>query len=117
VRIEGRRVTIEGKERGPRQHGLDLVKAEWSIGPYHREIDLPENVDGALANATYGNGVLVVTLPKAKSAQRNSPTEFTLQPMGPTRGEHIGHMGHDILQTTTQEHLDRLAQIPGRAPM
>src|SRR5574339_863125 len=63
VMIEGDRVTIHGDERGPRQHGLDLIKAEWTIGPYKREIVLPAHVDGALANATYGNGVLVLTLP------------------------------------------------------
>lgn len=37
VTIEGRTVTIQGKERGPHQHDLDLLKAEWSVGPYNGE--------------------------------------------------------------------------------
>ena len=35
---------------------------EWTVGPYRRVIDLPNPVDGSLATATYGNGVLVITL-------------------------------------------------------
>ena len=111
VTIEGKRVTIQGKERGPHQHDLDLVKAEWNIGPYFRGIVLPENVDGSLANATYGNGVLVLTMPKAKATERPVRTEFTLEAIKPTRGERIGHVGHDIRGTTTRQHLERLAQI------
>ena len=113
--IEGKRVTIQGKERGPHQHDLDLLKAEWSIGPYHREIALPENVDGSLANATYGNGVLVLTMPKAGSTEDVIRTEFTLDAIKPTRGERVGHVGHDIRKTTTRQHRERLAQIPRRA--
>jgi len=96
VTIHGRRVTIQGKERGPHQHGLDLLKAEWTVGPYRRRILLPENVDGTLANATYGNGVLVLTMPKAKPAAKPVRTEFTLQAVGPARGKRVGHVGHDI---------------------
>jgi HSP20 family protein len=114
ITIEGRRVTIQGKQRGPHQHDLDLLKAEWSIGPYHRDILLPENVDGSLANATYGNGVLVLTMPKAKAAENSVRAEFTLEPIKATRGERVGHMGHDIQATTTKQHFERLAQIPKR---
>jgi len=111
VTIEGDRVTIHGNERGPRQHQLDLIKAEWTIGPYSREIILPERVDGSLANATYGNGVLVLTLPKASNSH-TTRTEFRLKAIRPTVGEHVGHMGHDIQPTSTQEHLERRAQNP-----
>jgi HSP20 family protein len=113
VTIEGKRVTIQANERGPHQHDLDLLKAEWSIGPYHRKILLPDNVDGSLANATYGNGVLVITVPKAKTGEA-SRAAFTLEAIQPTRGERIGHMGHDIRPTTTRQHRDRLAQFHKR---
>ena len=96
IAIDGKHVTIHGKQRGPRQDDLDLLKAEWSIGPYHRQVDLPENVDGSLANATYGNGVLVLTLPKADSKGKATRAEFTLEPVSPARGEHVGHVGHEI---------------------
>jgi HSP20 family protein len=114
VTIDDRRVTIQGKERGPRQHNRDLLQAEWSIGPYYREIVLPEGVDGSLANATYGNGVLVLTIPKTKPARKPSPAQFTLEAIGLARGERVGHMGHDITPTTTKEHNGRHAQTPKR---
>ena len=95
ILIDGRHVSIDGKVRGPRQDQLRLLQSEWSIGPYHRDIDLPEEVDGSLANATYGNGVLVLTLPKAKTA-RPDRVEFVLEAVEPTRGARIGHVGHDI---------------------
>jgi HSP20 family protein len=102
VAIEGKRVTIQGKERGPHQHDLDLLKAEWTIGPFFREVVLPKNVDGSLANATYGNGVLVLTMPKANGREKPTRTEFTLEAIEPTRGERIGHVGHKIQNTTTR---------------
>jgi len=111
VTVEGKRVTIHGKLRGPRQDDLDLLKAEWSFGPYQRTLLLPENVDGSLANATYGNGVLVVTLPRAKGMRNPQRTEFSLEPIGATRGERIGHMGHDIQGTSTRQHVERVAQV------
>jgi len=114
VTIDGQRVKIQGKQRGPRQHDLDLLKAEWSVGPYHREIELPETVDGSLANATYGNGVLVLTMPKASASANPAPTEFTLEAVRPTRGERVGHAGHDIRPTTTREHWARAGETPKR---
>jgi HSP20 family protein len=99
ITIDGKRVTIHGKQRGPRQDRLDLLQAEWNIGPYYREIDLPETVNGSLANATYGNGVLVLTMPKA-NATPAARVEFTLETINPTRGERIGHVGHEIEPTT-----------------
>jgi HSP20 family protein len=114
VTIDGKHVTIDGKERGPRQHRLDLLRAEWTIGPYHCEIDLPEEVDGALANATYGNGVLVLTIPKARPAAEPTKAEFTLEAIRPACGERVGHVGHDIKPTTTQVHWAHLAEIPKR---
>ena len=104
VAIDEKRVTIKAKERGPHQHDLDLVVAEWTIGPYYREVMLPQDVDGSLANATYGNGVLVLTMPKLKRSQKTKPAEFTLQPVEPPRGEHVGHTGHNPQRTTTEKH-------------
>jgi hypothetical protein len=74
--------------------------------PYHRELILPEPVDGALANATYGNEVLVLALPKAARGQAASYAQFQLQAVGATTlGERIGHSGSTIVPTTTEEHM------------
>jgi HSP20 family protein len=93
VKVAGDRVVIHGEERGPHQHGLDLLLEEWTIGPYHREVDLPAAVDGSLANATYGNGVLVLSLPRATG--RGVRAELRLTSTGATRGEHVGHVGRE----------------------
>src|ERR671922_1418062 len=57
VAVAGDRVTIPGEYRGFPQEQGDLLVSEWTIGPYYRDIVLPQPVDGALTNASYGNGV------------------------------------------------------------
>jgi HSP20 family protein len=89
-------VTIRGEERGPGQHQRDLVLEEWTIGPYHRKISLPQAVDGSLTNATYGNGVLVLSMPKLRAGQTGCGANFQLQPVEATRGERVGHAGKEI---------------------
>ena len=86
---------ISGEERGPRQHELDLKMSVWRIGPYFREISLEQPVNGAMTNATYGNGVLILSIPKAKSAD-DSNAEFRLKAIEPTRGERIAYTGSAI---------------------
>jgi len=95
VSIADHTISIRGEERGPRQHDLELLIAEWSIGPYAREIALEQAVDGALTNATYGNGVLVLSMPKARD-RRGVDAEFALDPISATRGERVGHTGNAI---------------------
>jgi HSP20 family molecular chaperone IbpA len=105
VTVDGDRVRIRGAERGPRQHGLGLVLAEWTVGPYDREVRLPSSVDGRLTNVTYGNGVLVVAMPRARPGERPAAAEIGLTPIEATRGEHVGHIGRVPRPTTTREHL------------
>jgi HSP20 family protein len=89
VSINDRTVTITGQERGPGQHGLELALCEWTIGPYFREIVLDQAVDGVLTSATYGNGVLVLNMPKAADGEP-MPANFRLNRIDATRGERIG---------------------------
>jgi HSP20 family protein len=107
VTIAGDRVIIRGEERGPGQHERDLLVAEWTIGPYYREVVLPQPVDGTLTNATYGNGVLVLALPKLAPEQTSIPAEFQLQAVVATHGEHIGHTGSAMQPITTHEHQQK----------
>jgi HSP20 family protein len=98
-------VTVRGEERGPGQHGRELLLAEWTIGPYDREVELPHPVNGELANATYDNGVLVVSMPKVTLGERTVPAEFGLEAVGEARGERVGHAGRENRPHTTEEHL------------
>jgi HSP20 family protein len=110
VAIDNDRVTIRGEERGPHQHERDLIAAEWTIGPYHREITLPQPVNGTLTNATYGNGVLVLSMPKMEQGQQGTPIEFQLEAIEATRGEHVGHTGRQMRETTTSEHRQKMGR-------
>jgi HSP20 family protein len=107
VTVAGKSVMIRGEERGPGQHERDVIVDEWRIGPYYREISLPQAVDGALTNATYGNGVLTLAMPKAKEEKQGVPANFQLQSVGATRGERVGHSGSGIQPTTTQQHAKK----------
>ncbi len=90
VTVEGQNIRIHGEQRGVHQDDRDLLMTEWEIGPYYRDLMLPEVVDGRTANATYGNGVLVLILPKA-TAGATEKSEILLEAIEPTVGMRIGH--------------------------
>jgi HSP20 family protein len=108
VVIAGDKVTIRGNYRGSRQETEDLLISEWTIGPYVREIVLPQPVNGPLTNATYGNGVLVLAMPKMERGSGESYTEFKLEVVEATVGQRIGHTGSELRPTTTEEHRHRM---------
>lgn len=83
------------------QEHKETLLDEWDAGGYHRELDLPAAVDGALGTATYGNGVLVVTLPVAEHVR---PARLRLETVGPGRGQRVGSAGHPVQPLSTAEH-------------
>lgn len=103
VEIAGDRVTIHGEERGRGQHERDLTLAEWTIGPYHREMTLDEKVNASLTNATYGNGVLVLSMPKLRTGEKAEARNFVLNSMAQARGERVGHKGNAIDPVSVQK--------------
>lgn len=103
VTVDGERVSIRGAERGPRQHDIHLIEAEWTVGPYEREVHLSAPVIAALTNVTYGNGILVVVMPRAQSGESGA-SEIRLETIAPTRGQRVGHVGRVPKGTTTAEH-------------
>ena len=108
VTIRNEHLTIGGAYRGSRQHQPGILLSEWTVGPYYREVILPQLVDGELTNATYGNGVLVLSMPKLAPGAQGRHTEFRLQALTDTRGQRVGHTGAHIEPTSTQaRHQDR----------
>ncbi|HET8843904.1 MAG TPA: Hsp20/alpha crystallin family protein [Ktedonobacteraceae bacterium] len=85
------RLILHGDVRGLLKEVKELLVDEWSVGVYHRELDLPEAVDAEHANVTYGNGVLLVSLP---ISTRAVAARVTLERITPTHGEHQGYAGH-----------------------
>jgi hypothetical protein len=101
-------VTLRGTYRGSRQEDGDLIVSEWTIGPYYREVVLPAPVNGPLTNATYGNGVLMLAMPKAEEEREGGRAEFQIEVVQATLGQRIGHTGSDLRPTTTEEHRRRM---------
>ncbi len=90
VSIDTRQVTIQGELRGPADSQRAVLLAEWSAGPYFRQITLPGPLDAPGTNASYGNGVLVLSIPKASDGHRGAVASFRLQAVAPTRGVWVG---------------------------
>ncbi|MBF6590480.1 MAG: Hsp20/alpha crystallin family protein [Ktedonobacterales bacterium] len=101
------RLILWGALRGELKGVNEILLNEWRAGGYHRELRLPSAVDGVHANVTYGNGVLVVSLPVSDHC---SPARLTLTAIGPTQGEHAGNAGHPVRPFTAEEH--RAARDP-----
>src|SRR5262249_35415267 len=80
------RLVLRGQLRGALKDVKELLVDEWSVGPYHREVELPCPVDGEGAPAKYGNGVRVVVLPVAAE---NRAAQLSLEPTAPTRGQRV----------------------------
>ncbi len=91
------RLILHGDERALLKEVKELLVDEWSVGAYHRELTLSVPVNAVGANVTYGNGVLMVTLP---ISDHTSPARLTLERISPTHGEHRGNAGH--LTTSVQ---------------
>jgi HSP20 family protein len=103
VSIHGDRITIRGEYRGSRHDQPETVISEWTIGPYYRDLTLPQSVSGRLTNATYGNGVLVLAMPTLESGVQEDAMEFRLEADTGTRGQRVGHMGSEIEPTVPME--------------
>jgi HSP20 family protein len=64
----GRALLVSGKRERPRVPGARYQAMEIEYGPFHRRIELGEEVDAASASATYERGLLKVVLPLAQRA-------------------------------------------------
>ena len=82
---------IHGDVRAMLKEVKELLLDEWSAGIYHRELALATPVNAECANVTYGNGVLMVTLP---ISEQTLPARLILERVTPTHGERKGNAGH-----------------------
>ena len=71
IALVGNTLTISGerKHEEEREEG-DTYRAERYFGRFQRSITLPSPVDANKIQASYKNGVLTITLPKAEEAKR-----------------------------------------------
>ena len=87
---ENGQLILHGDRRATLKDVKEVLMDEWDAGGYHRELTLPESVDGEHANVTYGNGVLVVAL---LASQETVPARITLSKTATAHGVYIGNAG------------------------
>lgn len=92
---------LHGAVRGVLQDQRNLLIAEWTIGDYQRDLELPMPVNGDETNMTYGNGVVVVAMP---IAEKTAPAHLRMQTIRDTKGERVGNAGHPPHPMTTAQH-------------
>jgi HSP20 family protein len=69
VTFEGEKLTIEARVEPTIPEGLTLAHHEYRVGNYRRVFTVHTPVDRDAVGATLADGVLKVTLPKAKEAK------------------------------------------------
>ena len=62
-------LTISGERKGESTNGETVQRTERYFGTFRRSITLPTRVDASKVSATYQDGILKVTLPKAEEAK------------------------------------------------
>ena len=62
-------LTISGERKRESNNGEMAQRTERYVGTFRRSIALPTRVDASKVNATYQDGILKVTLPKAEEAK------------------------------------------------
>lgn len=84
---------LQGELRGMlKEHdGKERFLDEWHIGAYARDVFLPMPVNAVCANASYGNGVLVLAFPLS---DQTAPARLMLERVAPSHGQHKGNAGH-----------------------
>jgi HSP20 family protein len=62
-------LTISGERKNSSSNGEKAERTERYVGSFRRSITLPARVDTSKVSATYRDGILTVTLPKAEEAK------------------------------------------------
>lgn len=62
-------LTISGERKSEKAEGEKAARSERFIGKFRRSVSLPTRVDANKVTATYQDGILTVTLPKAEEVK------------------------------------------------
>ncbi len=77
ITLEKNILTINGYTDVKAPEGYSLARAEYNIGDYERSFRLTDQIDRENIEASYENGVLRLTLPKAEEAKARKITVKT----------------------------------------
>jgi HSP20 family protein len=85
ITITGDTLTIEGQSRAENEvKKEDYFRQERSYGAFARSLTLPGLLQADKAEATFENGVLTLTIPKAEEMK---PKQIKIKPKGVIEGE------------------------------
>jgi len=65
----GDTLTIAGEKKLPATEGVTYIRHERPHGKFRRLVDMPYSIDQSKITATYKDGILTITLPKAEEAK------------------------------------------------
>ena len=81
VSVVGDTLTISGERKAETEvKDEDYYRCELCYGKFSRSVGLPAAVDPAKVDASYGNGILEITLPKVEAAKPKRITVKTKEP-------------------------------------
>jgi HSP20 family protein len=70
ISLDNGNLTLSGeRKQEEKQQDAGVYRSERWVGRFHRSVSLPCRVDSEKIKATYSEGVLTVTLPKAEDAK------------------------------------------------
>ena len=85
ITITGSTLTIKGETRSEQEvKKEDYFRQERSYGAFTRSITLPSSLETDKAEATFENGVLSLTIPKAEAMK---PKQIKVKPKGIIEGK------------------------------
>ena len=67
--VLGDTLTIAGEKKLPAEEGVNYIRHERPHGKFRKLIDMPYSVDRDNISASYKDGILTITLPKAEEAE------------------------------------------------
>lgn len=65
----GNTLTIAGEKKLPETEGVNYIRHERPHGNFRRLVNMPYSIDQSKITATYKDGILTITLPKAEEAK------------------------------------------------
>lgn len=78
VNVEKNVLTIEVNKTAEKEEGVTYKRKEFSASNFKRQFELPETVNAAEINATYINGILLLTIPKKEEAKELPPKQIEI---------------------------------------